>query len=151
MGTPLSPTHTYTANTGLLGFQYAAQARHASSQSPPGMWLAFRALRAKSLTTSAVPHIQEPWIRASEAASLTSTSQSFQSTPLHTFSFFMRAPRLFSLFNWLQKLKLMICLSGHIIIWRVWPPSVLIFEKLSLLLSSSVMDHTYHTEEIIPD
>lgn len=41
------------------------------------MWLAFHALRVKSFTTSAVPHIQEPWIRASEVVSLTSTFQSF--------------------------------------------------------------------------
>lgn len=52
-------------------------------------WLACHAPRVKSLTTSAIPHIQELWIRASETASLTSTSQSFQSMPLLTVSFFI--------------------------------------------------------------
>lgn len=109
-------------------------------------WLACHAPRGKSLTTSAIPHIQELWIRASETASLTS---SFQSMPLLTVSFFyIWVHRLFSIFNWLQKLELMICLSAQD---SMATPSCFIFEKLFLLLCSSVMDHTHCTEEIIFD
>lgn len=49
----------------------------------------------------------------------------FPKFPKHAvayFFFFIWAPRLFSIFNWLQKLELMICLSGHVILRTVWPP-----------------------------
>lgn len=94
----------------------------------PRMWPAFHASRFKSFTTSVIPHVQEPWIRASEVVSLTSTFQSFQSMPLHTLFFLNEHPDYFPYpidsrsWNWWS-----VCKGTE---WgRVWPPSVFLLEK----------------------
>lgn len=89
------PTHTHIGNIRLSGLPICCTSKTCLITESPRRWLAFHALRVKSLTTSAIPHIQEPWIRASEVASLASTSQSFQSMPLHIFSFLYEPPDYF--------------------------------------------------------